>query len=364
MRKQFLGCLLLLLTAPAFAFEFSGYIDTSYNYLVRNHQFISGVNDRVNDLAQNGFTLQEIAFTLTDQPKEGFGGVFNALVGRDAYSLGPPGWNPYYGSQTLAVAIPQAFLQYARGPYTLQGGIFKTLVGEETFDATEDVNFSRSILDGYAEPGIFMGIRGLYQFNPLLTFNLGLNNGWSGIRDTSRQPTLEVGASYQIHPKFSLLLQGLSGEQRLLTNVSSGPKGRRNLLNLIATFQPTKELTLIATGDYGVQSKAIDSEAGIEQVVWQGLAGYVNYQFNDKWRTSLRGELYDDQDGYTTGVRQNWRELTLTLAYIPLKHAEVRAETRHDFSNVNSFMNRTGPGVNNNQQSYALEMLYFFDRSC
>ena len=91
------------------------------------------------------------------------------------------------------------------------------------------------------------------------------------------------------------------------------------------------------------------------RAVWQGIAGYANYKFNDCWRISLRGEIFDDENGYRTGVRQNWREATLTVGYAPIKALEFRAETRHDFSNVNSFLSASGGSTRNYQQSYALE---------
>jgi hypothetical protein len=115
---------------------------------------------------------------------------------------------------------------------------------------------------------------------------------------------------------------------------------------------------LVASYDYGMQTKAALPNGDIAKAVWHGIVGYVNYKFNEKWRTSLRGEIFDDQDGYRTGVRQNWREATITIGYSPIKDFEIRAETRRDFSNKNSFVKKNGISVSNYQQSYALEALY------
>src|ERR1700732_3307464 len=57
--------------------QFSGYIDGSYNYLVKSNKFTSGVFDRVYDLEENGFTLQQAAMTLAKQPPKGLGGLIN-----------------------------------------------------------------------------------------------------------------------------------------------------------------------------------------------------------------------------------------------------------------------------------------------
>lgn len=90
------------------------------------------------------------------------------------------------------------------------------------------------------------------------------------------------------------------------------------------------------------------------------IACYVNYKLTTKWSTSLRGEIFEDSNGYRTGVRQNWREATLTLGYTPIKNLQIHAEVRRDFSNVNSFTNSSGVTSSNNNQSFALEAFYKF----
>lgn len=97
----------------------------------------------------------------------------------------------------------------------------------------------------------------------------------------------------------------------------------------------------------------------IDNSIWDGLAAYYYYQFNDQWHTSIRGEVFDDREGYRTGVKQCWKELTMTLVYTPIKHLEFRLETRRDFSNVNSFFKSHQVGSTNYQQSYALEGLLY-----
>ena len=205
-----------------------------------------------------------------------------------------------------------------------------------------------------------MGVRGIYLANNKLKLIAGINNGWNSIRDTSRQKTVELGVDYTFNPQFSLTAQVYSGIERLILRTAVGPTGRRNLIDIVATLKATEKLTLVANYDYGMQTKAALPIGIPGKAVWQGIAAYANYHWVDQWHTSLRGEIFADQDGYQTGVRQNWRELTATLAYLPIKHVELRAETRHDFSNVNSFVDTSGTGISPNQQSYALEGIYEF----
>lgn len=341
-------------------FKYSGYIDGSYNYLVRSNKFTSGTYDRAYDITPNGFTLQQASITLAYQPPQGLGGLINPIIGQDTYIFSPYGWNPYYGTQWIGFDIPQAYLQYSRNQLTIVGGELYTLASYESVDPTKLPNFSRSILWGYATPTTTIGLRGTYVMNDQITLIAGLDNGWDTIRDFSRRKTIELSIAYAPVPIFSMNVTGYTGGQRAADRTSSGAESIRNLIDIIATINATEKLTFIANYDYGIQPKALLPSGSIAEAVFQGIAGYANYKFYDKWRSSVRGEIFSDRNGYRTGVPQCWKELTLTLGYRPIKSLELRAETRHDFSNVNSFVNSNGIGVNNNQQSYALESVFQF----
>ncbi|WP_392536710.1 outer membrane beta-barrel protein [Legionella sp. 227] len=335
-------------------FKFSGYVDGSYNYLQNSNKFTSGIDDRIFDINPNGVTLQQAGITLAYQPQQGFGGLITPVVGRDPNIFAPYGWN------LRSFAMPQAYVQYASGPLTFMGGSFIELAGAENLFSYNDTNFSRSILWGYAEPFTVTGLRVSYIPNDKLTLIGGINNGWDSIRDTSRQKTIELGASYTFNPRFSLATYAYSGQQRIAERISSGPTGQRTLIDLIATFTITKQLSFVINYDGALQTKAALPNGNVAKAVWQGIAGYVNYQLNQKWRTSLRGEIFSDRNGYRTGVAQTWDELTMTLSYIPTKNLEFRAETRRDFSNVSSFLNKNGITTSQNQQSFALEGIFRF----
>lgn len=341
-------------------FKISGYVDGSYNYLQNSNKFTSGTYNRVFDTNPNGVTLQQAGITIAYQPKQGFGGLITPVEGRDSIIFAPYGWFPNNTSRTFGIAVPQAFLQYAVGSLTFMGGNFIELAGAENIFSYNDTNFSRSILWGYAEPVTVTGLRASYNPNDKFTLIGGMNNGWDSIRDTSRQKTIELGASYTFNPMFSLATYVYSGQQRIADRTSSGPTGQRTLIDLIATLNVTEKLSFVANYDGAMQTKAALPSGNVAKAVWQGVAGYINYKFNDKWRTSFRGELFNDQDGYRTGVVQHWDELTLTVGYALFKDFELRAETRHDFSNVSSFIKKNGVSTSNNQQSYAIEAVAKF----
>ncbi|SRR5579883_418623 len=357
--------LLLLIANSAFAdssdLKISGYVDGSYNNLQQNF-FTSGSFDRVFDNQQNGFTLHQAAITFAYQPAQGFGGLLNPIMGYDTNIFAPYGFKPIteFDSQTASIDAPQGFLQYTKNKFTLSGGRFVELAGSEALFPTQDTNFSRSILYGYAEPFTVLGLRGTYVANDKLTLIAGLNNGWDNIRDWSRDKTVELNASYTMNSFFSFSPTVYTGQERATPMTATGPEGWRTLIDLIGTFNLTQKLTFIANYDYGWQTLAALPNGTNNRAVWQGIAGYLNYKFNDCWQTSLRGEYFNDQNGFRTGVRQAWKEATLSLGYMIIKNFEIRGEARHDFSNVSSFTNFSGITTSNNAQSYAVEAFYKF----
>ncbi len=348
---------------PCCGIKISGYIDGSYNYLESANQFISGVNDRAFDLDENGITLQQLAVTVAYQPENGFGGLVNPLFGRDAKSTASFGYDENNGPTDMGYDVLQVFLQYAKGSFTIIAGKFVTLVGEETIDPTNDTNFSRSLLFSFATPDTHTGIRGTYVWNDKLKFILGLNDGWDNIRDWDRGKTIEYGIAYNPNAKLSLSAQGYTGEERVVPKTATGPKGQRTLIDLIASYNATDKLSLAANFDYGSQNNAFLVTGENGDASWIGIAAYLNYKFNDTWRLSLRGEDFDDRNGYRTGISQTIKELTFTVGYSPIKNLEFRGETRRDFSNVFSYQDRDNFLLRKFQQSFAIEGVYKFSNS-
>jgi hypothetical protein len=338
---------------PAPGLVTTAYLDAAYGYLSGNGLFTSGVPDRVFDLRRDAFTLQQAAVNVAYQPKVGFGGVVNLTVG-DAASV-----IRSYGApvQESRFDMTQAYVQYAASAFTFMAGKFVTLAGAEVISSPANTNYSRSILFGYAEPFTHTGLRSTYAANDVVTLYLGVNNGWDDFKDTNQAKTLEVGALLTPSKTLSIVASGYFGEERRGGLVNYGPEGQRSLVDIVATWALTDALALVVNYDWGRQDNAVLATSGSERrATWSGLAGYVNYTFNEHWKSSVRAEYLDDQQGYRTGVPQTWRELTTTIAYLPLKSIELRCEFRIDDSDKKAFQSAAGNPLKI-QQSVALEAL-------
>ena len=333
--------------------DISGYVDAAYSHLSGTGLFTSGVSNRVFDTEPNSFNLHQAAITIAKQPKEGFGGLVNIVAGRDARVI------KSFDQSTNDFDVTQAFAQYASGSLTIIGGKYVTLAGAEVINSTADVNYSHSILFGYAIPFSHTGVRATFAANDMVSLILGVNNGWDQVKDANKQKTVEVGVSVTPNKAFSLAAQGYSGTEQV-AGFTDPTGGKRNLIDLVGTFNATDQLTFILNPDWGTQENFTSLVNGSTiKAKWQGIAGYVNYSISDMWRLVLRAEYFDDKDGYRTGVIQKWKEATLTLAYLPTKSIELRAEVRGDKSDKNSFV-KSGGSTSDTQNSVGLQALYKF----
>jgi len=323
--------------APA-AVSVQGYVDASYSHFDFDPMFANGGVARVFDTTK-GFKLNQAALNVAYQPKEGWGYVINLVAGKDADVFAPYSINP---GADHHFDYPQAFVQYATGPVTVMAGRFVTLAGAETIDPRTDANFSRSILFGYAIPFAHTGVRATVAANDTLNLIVGVNNGWDDLRPTTGGKTLEAALAYTPSKAFNVTAQSYIGDARISGLTDQGNIGTRSLVDVVATWTLSEHATVQFNGDWGSQTGLAGSgliAGNSNSAQWHGVAGYFNYQVDDHWRYSLRGEYLDDIDGYRTGLPQMWKEATLTVGYSPVKPVELRFEIRHDYSNAPAFLN-------------------------
>ncbi len=333
--------------------KIDGYIDTSYTYSSnKNVTFTDGTPNRVFDRQPNSFNFNMAELSIAMQPDEGFGGVVVLNAGTDANVIAATG-----SGANNDFDVQQAFISYKTGGAHLMFGKFATLVGAEVIESPDDLNFSRSILFGYAIPFTHTGVRLHYDVNDMLSATVGVNNGWDNLKDNNKQKSVEAAISITPSDMFSLSVQGLSGVEDGVNNGAGiVQQGNRSLIDVVATVNATSQLSFVVNADYGIQKKGTVTGTAAK---WWGIAGYGNYQLTDQWRLAVRGEYFDDRDGFRTGTKQKWKEVTTTLAFAPTKHVELRGEYRHDWSDKRSFLKSNGI-ARKLQDTVALEGIYKF----
>jgi hypothetical protein len=334
----------------------TGYVDASYTYLSGTGTFTGGGFNRVYDREQNSFNLHAVDIALGYQPSDGFGAFVQLDLGADADVTAAAGTDA-----ADQVDIQEAYVQYAKGPVTVIGGKFATLAGFEVIEAPANLNFSRSILYGYAIPFTHTGLRASVAVGEIAKVHVGVNNGWDVFKTSATAPsdgkTLEAGVALTPIKPLAVNVAGYYGDALV-----AGYGAPRYVLDVVATYSITDNLSVALNADLGNQEDA--SGVGMD-ADWSGIAAYLNWKFADQWRVAFRAEQFDDQDGYRTGVNaatggHKWTEGTVTVAFLPTANAEIRVEGRYDKSDFATAFTQTDGTQDDNQYSFAVQGIYKF----
>ena len=360
----------------------SGYIDAGYSYANRNiegtgtpqpgatvgtGQFATptvGVNPRVFDAQNNSFVLHQVGLTVAKQPKEGFGGLVNLTMGKDANVIQS---FPFAANATFDVT--QAYAQWAGGPLTIIAGKFTTLHGTEVIASSGNTNISRSILFG-AVPFTHTGLRATWAVTDTINLIAGVNNGWDQLQDSNRGKTAEVGLTLNPIKPLNIAISGYSGKETIPPNTpNSATEGVRTSGNVVASWAFTDAFSIGLEYLNVSQDKVAHlASAGTFKAKYSGYAGYVTFMPTPKWRAVLRLEAFDDHDGVhfltvntASGEFQpvKYTEGTVTLAFIPSDSFELRGEVRTDKAKEPVFLDFQG-NTSKSLMTVALQGLYKF----
>ncbi len=348
-------------TIPGLDLKLYGFVDASYTQNFNNPN--SKTNQlRIFDKDSNSFRPHLAQIVLEKEGKTsgtmddraGFRVKLN--FGNDAGLIGGDGDDADF---------QEAYVQYVAplgNGLDLRFGRMNTLIGYEVIESPYNPNFSRSWLFGFGQPFTTTGVRASYDFNENVSFALGAINSFNGsTTDANNSKSLESALSLTLTDQIALTLYGFWGPE--------GGVGDQDADILLAggilDAQLTDKAEVVVEAYYGNQANGnrstvftnpVTSPAGNTR--WGGVAGYVIYDFTDKWGVRLRGEIFEDAGGGLTGTAQTLWEMTYTLQYKPVPSLITRFEFRYDKSDANVFQD--GATLDNNQQTLAVEAIYLF----
>lgn len=362
------------------AIDLGFYVDTTYQYVFDR----GATNDlQLRSLYPDNQEFSINAFTISVSKTPTMEGGFMDLIGfRGDILFGEQA--PRLASNGLSsdVVDPyQAYLQFLApvgNGINFYGGKFVTLAGYEVIEAKDNPNITRSILFGFAIPFTHTGIRADYTAGPL-TFTAGLNNGWDQVKDLNDDVTIESQIAYSYSGgMITDLWLGVTGyfgrefvEVENAIGESASSNGWRELITAVGTMTLMDKVTFIVDADFGWQQDLI-LDVGAEDInaSWWGIAGYVVLDVHPAITLAVRGEYFDDADGFRTGLRQELFEITPTLSVKPFKgliannrfldNFEARAEFRWDHSDEDFFETDDG-GFEQDQYGVMGQLLYWIE---
>ncbi|HKV39256.1 MAG TPA: porin, partial [Blastocatellia bacterium] len=315
--------------SPIMAFlkatEISGFVDGYYSYSFNRPD--GDLQLRNFDTKHNQFSLNLAKLVLEKKPTPD-----SRLGFRTDFAYGPTTEIVHAsepGGTNVFHNIEQAYVSYlapvGKG-LQLDFGKFVTWDGAEVIETKDNWNYSRSLLFALAIPYYHFGLRAVYPVSPKLTLSGYLVNGWNDVVANNHRKTFGFTAAWNPTPKLSIVQNYTGGATQPNDN-----KDVRHLYDTTVTYTVNPIISLMANYDYG--KDAVDGRG----VHWQGVAGYFKAQVNKWWALIPRFEWYDDHDGFTTGLAQTLKEITLTSEQKIYGNLLTRLEYRRDFSDENFF---------------------------
>jgi len=355
--KTTLGSLLGPLSVTGFV---DGYYGYDFEHPQANAPSVLGGNPsttlaglRAFDSPQEQFALNMIELILDKPPDTtnsrigyhlsfGYGNAMNVVNSTDPGGLG--------FAQYLKEAYGSYLAPVGKG-LQIDFGKFVTPAGAEVIESKDDWNYSRGLLFTYAIPFYHFGLRAKYVFNDKYQVSAYLVNGWNNIVDNNTGKTGGLQFGWNRNKKWSLVQTYMVGPEENNNNSNI-----RQLSDTVLTYSPAGKVSLMVNYDYGRGDRI---KAFVNPVWWTGVAGYLKYQFNDKWAYATRYEYYNDHFGFTTGTPQHVNEITETFERKILGNLITRLEYRRDMSNRPSLFKDAMPV--DQQDTVEVGLIYAFD---
>ena len=325
----------------------SGMVDVNFNKNFNNPA--SHINDYRNfDIYENQFNLNFAKLVLQKSAEPvgfridlGFGQTMD-IVNSDA-SLG--------GEKSLRNvedAYLTAIVPWGNG-LTINAGKLVTHMGGEVIETPQNINYSRSILFAYAIPFYHLGVSANYSFSDQFNATIYIYNGWNNVVENNKGKTLGAEISWSPSTSFTFIENWIGGPEE--TNNTK----KRYVFDTIINYQANDVLFFTINADYGQEALEPSGVA-----VWKGAALTGKYSIDKNSYIGLRGEVYNDQTGFTTGLLQVLKEITLTYQYSFTNDLLTRLEFRRDWSNVDTFEDNSGTFTKNNQNTILIGSVYSF----
>jgi hypothetical protein len=308
-----------------FSFLFDGYTDANFNSPDSGFNQLRNFDVRSDTLHVNmgKMTIDRAPGPVGFHLDVGFGQTFDII-----HSTNNPGGPQTYFEQAYLSLKPKSW----KG-VEVDAGEFVTAAGAEVIETNQNWNYSRSLLFALAIPYYHFGIRTSFPIGSHFTGGVQLVRGWNNMTLPNGGVTMGFNGAY-------------AWKKVTWTNVYyGGPEseyvrqGWRQLYDTTVQVNQTDNFSYYINFDYGHQKYA---GAGAGAANWSGVAGAARYALSKKLAIAGRAEFFNDMDGYTTGTKQQLKEVTLTGEYKWTGWLMTRCEFRSDFSDQYYFQHHGG----------------------
>lgn len=255
---------------------------------------------------------------------------FDIMYGTDAQKTQAFGnddniWDVTFDNGIHGWAMPQAYVEYAYGDWSVKAGHFFTIVGYEVIPATGNFFYSHSLTMFNSEPFTHTGVLAKYEANDELTFYAGWTLGWDTGFDQYDGGSNWLGG-FTINCTDDVTFHYVS------TAGDLGWRGDGYSHSLVFDVELSDNWNYVLQSDYvnttdapagvGFAGVSADEDVGINQ--------YLFYTLNDCWAAGTRMEWWKSNS--VTGQSASFYELTGGINYRPHANVVFRPEVRYDWT--------------------------------
>jgi Putative beta-barrel porin-2, OmpL-like. bbp2 len=308
---------------------FSGYVDAYYAYYTDsvgqgNFQKFPSVSPRSNQFGLNAVCLTAqydadkvrglVTLHYGDIPVSAWSGTFNNIMEAHA-----------------GVRICDKLW--------IDAGFFRTHVGTEGLLPKE--NFTSSVsVPTYFEPYFESGVRLNYNPTGKLAINLFVLNGFNMYEDNNSKKSIGLLATYALSDKGTIGYSNYTGDDT--PDGNDNTSHLRIFQNLFINYQ-FNNIKIQLGGDFAMQENSDIATSKKRASMFSGVLG-VKYQATEKFAVYGRGEIFNDPDGFLSGiiVDKKYKSTGLKLAggtfgleYKPADYSYVRLEARQLLTDTN-----------------------------
>jgi hypothetical protein len=340
----------------------SAFVDTYFSLNYRFPKPQAGTNLYRAFDANNGFSLSWAGIDAAIDP-DPLGMQISLRLGPSAAVIA--------GSDTDSLQfLTQAYGQWRPGgkdgKVTMIAGKFYTLYGGEAIDAQYNMAYTLGLVPTLSQPAFHTGLRSDIKLADPLTMKLLVVNGWNNTIDNNLGKTF--GAQFVLTPIEQLTIyagylggpeeddlrevvcppefdyNALNGQCDIpgtgvgaTVDNSSANSRWRHLADLVVDFNPTDTFRILFNGTFVTQQALVDPDAGTGETMFQTFYGaslQMRYQFHENFAAAIRGEVYRDEQGFSTGLDDaaTLGTGTIALDVTPTPMLVIRVETRGDFA--------------------------------
>ncbi len=307
---------------------FGGWTQFGYHNKDSYHDLFNQNEDRVN-LHQQWAYAERVADGSCGWD---WGFRIDALYGIDANNTQAFGNNPGtwdfqngFDHGQYGFAIPQAYVELAKGDLSVKAGHFYTLIGYEVVTAPDNFFYSHAFTMNNSEPFTHTGAIATYNMNDNVTLYGGWTAGWdTGFDQFNDGSNWLGGFSLGLTDNVTFTYMSTYGDFGFIAPGQNDSYSHSLVLDVAVTerFNYVLQSDLLDAGD-GSPSP-VPGATVVDESDTVGINQYFIYTLNDCWAAGARVEWWKNN-----GVSTN--AATFGVNYRPHANLVFRPEVKHEW---------------------------------